>query len=1567
MADTNQPHTSYTRRQFLKTSGMAAAMTTSFVTFLHNAFGQDIDNTFFNENMFITGIYPDPAHAGTPGIHLRWMFPLDYGFPDSFTLKRRIHDPSKENSFITITIENIKEYFEKDLIGETRQFNPGKEIEFIRIELGAYGPWVAKAYLYDRIKFIVPAVPKDGLGYIEIQGSAFNRIELPEEAVNNIKKIVFVYKGDSCADKGQWTGIRLNRLPTDDNELENYFAGYYNTFLPKSTKREEAIKRYKANINNYNRLKEWYRVLNAPQNMIYNAGNNTQLDAIKERHKKWVTYQQSLLMCLPDPNIARILGLYYVDITAEQGKLYDYRIKATYSSKKINTEICATVYALGKYYDPLPVLIKEHASFNASQNRDGNFVFDKKSFLNYEQHGSVTLNWNKPPYTLKTNPFCFFLEKNPQSQITIREKEPKVKNIWQINGRTGAVITPGNTAENDKKFSAFDAGIVVQKEKYTQHYQLSGIDLFGRISEPIQAQTEIKDLSFPSPPVGLKIRQTKTGDKLQSYLHFYYGPQQYLKSPDAQLFSLYKKQYSLSETLEIKCLFAFSGLAESEPGVWNSKHFTVTIDGDIQIRNAGGSIINNDIIVNDGLPYTSLRLTKGENKVRLAASKRKQFRIEKIFSGGKSFLISVDSEMLQEMNGSDAIDTCFGVLQSNHHLKEFWTKLNIETPYIKPQEWKLRSAASDTGSTTLLFAKVLSATQRNMPLFDEVGISSQNRIVTELKIDRQLFKSGILNNHIISSSDNISIVAQASPDLLLVEGDRSNLVGSAIKIRNNNSADNTSKLVNIKFTGIGNSVTNPGKLMLKALTTQIDDHGEPIRDATGNPVQIESWITLDLLSDVQQTAAETYETLCMLPDNADSILTSNHYAYFFQEHVLDISPVINTPILPDQNIASGFFALTTTDSSDQKNEGSLSANVQHLNTITVKPPQVNPVYLCGRNSSNIEPAYVSLPNKEGRSTLCLQWDEPTGGAYPPYTYELSRALDLTILSVAKGKWMAGDNSFINNAAIVEILQQAAEHVKSGVPLGNLSLNAQTGLYEATFPEDLFTENEMKTCSGCRIKISSYYLMATGFNGNKIFFRLLNPGENPVNGITNTVPVDFDHLADWEITGIPGNMENLKKLADTCPEAFSLVTKVPVRQTQFLDDLPGQGNGKFFYKVRAVDRAGNKSEDWSNCSMPFYQVDTTIPDKIEQLEVERADNKFFLRWPSDNSISINSYKIYAQQQNNLIPITELFKYPQANQFQLTNLPIRIKNGAINLRSEKPLPANISQNDSPGIIGVYKLNENNTPDFNINYIVKAHTVLNNNIITGINPLLEDETELVITVLNQKIIPLTTNKSKGTQLKVLSQNLQLGYPFSINQVLGVYDAAEFDFAKTPITSQTAANLFTGSVTYNIEKKIITNLPADLNGKTAVVIINGEMPVALLGTTDNSLKNINGSITINSDFIDSTSKLLAIFKKSEYQQSVFPENQKAYNYALNNISTLSNGKLSNLIIPINSNEIFVVKIKHSNGTEEMISSYLGFYEHIIETNQEEANINKIYKISAVKEIPSNSFTGLIRIELEK
>ncbi len=1201
-------------------------MTNSFLVFLHNTFGQAIDNSFFNNGMLITGIYPDPVHIGKKGIHLRWTFPLDKGFPDRFILERRKTTPDKKqpdgSGFTTVVGANDNSFFRISQSGANLRINFNNKIEFLGLDLKVYGPIEAKAYLNDDLKFISPATMKaGGTGYIEFQGSSFNTIELPAELRGSIAQLVFAAKGSSCSEKDGWSQIAGIYPEAGIDEIvslrraEAFFKDHYNVYLPKdpAAKREEAINRYFSNRENYKNLLGLYN--------YNNAGVSGPNERPEQQYYRWLGYQNALLMCLPDPNIARIFGLYYIDHEADDKTLYDYRITAAYKGENI----CAVVYGLGKDYDPLPYMGNPRPDFRAFQNPGGDFVFKADNLLLYEQHGSATLQWNKPSYTLKTNPVCFFLEKDPRSGITIRNRQPTVENKWSINGREGAIITPGDANDDPRRYSAFDTEILVRNNKYPQQYQLSGIDLFGRISNPIQAQTDIKDMSLPAPPVGLKIMQEKVDNDIKSWLNFSYGPEQYLKSPDAAFFSLYKKEYRLSETLEIACSsFRFVATARDAAGDYNDKVFEMRVADGYQIQSPDGNTITRDIERPEGLPYLSIHLTKKSDGTRLPARERMHFDIIKIFSGGRRFLITTSRADIPD--NDNAILPCIGELKGDSRLKEIWTKVNARAFYKPPQQWRVR--ATNT-SQTLLLARIQAAVLRDIPLFDEAGAPQQSRLVTELKIDRQIFRSGFLNNQIISAEGQILIIAQSSPDLLIVEGDHTALKGKTVKIRQNENNTNVAEpgtLKNLRFDALSGESSQAGKLLLKVEMMQVDEEGAPLTDESGRQQVIEKWITVNLLSDVYQTAPGVFEVLTILPESAHNVLTTGQVAYFFPDYRLDISSVIETPVTADSSIAVGYFALTTTDSSDQKNEGGLSAPVQHLNTITTLPPQVSPVYLCGRNSTNTEPAYVSLPNKEGRSTLCLQWDD-ANGSQPPYTYELSRGLDLTILSVAKSKWMVEDDDFVNNTEVKNILP-AAESVKSGVSLGNLLLNAQTGLYETTFPENLFTENEMKSCPGCRIKISSYYLMATGFNGNKIFFRLLNPGENPVNEITNTEPVNFDRLADWETTGIPGNIENLKKLADACPEAFNLVTKVPVRETQFLDDLPGQGNGKFFYKVRAVDRAGNRSEKWSDCSMPFYQVDTRVPEAPQDFRIEIGDRCARLLWRNlPLSGSFDRFKIF----------------------------------------------------------------------------------------------------------------------------------------------------------------------------------------------------------------------------------------------------------------------------------------------------------------------------------------------------
>ncbi|MFZ1320406.1 MAG: hypothetical protein WAT71_02500, partial [Ignavibacteria bacterium] len=64
---------SFTRRQFIKTSSIAALMSSSIFNFLKAAFGQDYLDEDFLKFLNVTGIYPDKNQIGPQGIHLRWM------------------------------------------------------------------------------------------------------------------------------------------------------------------------------------------------------------------------------------------------------------------------------------------------------------------------------------------------------------------------------------------------------------------------------------------------------------------------------------------------------------------------------------------------------------------------------------------------------------------------------------------------------------------------------------------------------------------------------------------------------------------------------------------------------------------------------------------------------------------------------------------------------------------------------------------------------------------------------------------------------------------------------------------------------------------------------------------------------------------------------------------------------------------------------------------------------------------------------------------------------------------------------------------------------------------------------------------------------------------------------------------------------------------------------------------------------------------------------------------------------------------------------------------------------
>jgi hypothetical protein len=131
---------------------------------------------------------------------------------------------------------------------------------------------------------------------------------------------------------------------------------------------------------------------------------------------------------------------------------------------------------------------------------------------------------------------------------------------------------------------------------------------------------------------------------------------------------------------------------------------------------------------------------------------------------------------------------------------------------------------------------------------------------------------------------------------------------------------------------------------------------------------------------------------------------------------------------------------------------------------------------------------------------------------------------------------------------------------------------------------------------------------------------------PTNG-----PAAIEKLPDYD-AAVRDGVVDLRQLAKDNPDAFSLVTGVPIpnatepgtgvllRETRFRDEIPGIGRNRFFYRVRSVDAAENRS-DWSDVSVPFYQVDTTTPEAPSTIRATSGIRSAALRWSVNSSVHL----------------------------------------------------------------------------------------------------------------------------------------------------------------------------------------------------------------------------------------------------------------------------------------------------------------------------------------------------------
>jgi hypothetical protein len=316
-------------------------------------------------------------------------------------------------------------------------------------------------------------------------------------------------------------------------------------------------------------------------------------------------------------------------------------------------------------------------------------------------------------------------------------------------------------------------------------------------------------------------------------------------------------------------------------------------------------------------------------------------------------------------------------------------------------------------------------------------------------------------------------------------------------------------------------------------------------------------------------------------------------------------------------MGGGFVALTAVD--EAGHEGPISGAVPFT---LVRPPMheaPSAPHACG--GSDGEPGYAAPADRRGLATVCVAWDPPAGAATQgALRYEVARALDRTIVAEDRKGWQVG------RAGAGEIAAPPAArysgHLESdGEVAANAAIKARvTGLPAGTAERAAELKGGVLIQDGRRWVVMAA-AVASDSEDLELALRAPEAAETPAADLCEIeAPPDYGPAlaSDALLRDMGGRTAN--------EGAFGLVTGVPVEATTFRDEIVGRGRSRFFYRVRAVDAAGNRSP-WSSVSPPFHQVDPSAPKAPRILSVLPGDRTATLEWEHDPTGDEIAYEIH----------------------------------------------------------------------------------------------------------------------------------------------------------------------------------------------------------------------------------------------------------------------------------------------------------------------------------------------------
>jgi len=1548
------------RRQFLRIAGLT---TGGFMSGL-SSLSQFFEFIPEQEQNFLplSGILANPSSILDKGVHLRWSLPPSKGIPEMIKIFRRKSNGASSSIRINPANSELAQlpsrYSELSFQGANNSFSltetqygrcykikPVDPAKKIRIEFSeSITACTLQLGNVNKSKIQV-FYPDNSLAYefFAENSSAFSLFHITAPKGRPIKSIeiqlnfLYLYfiefTGNQylCDSKG-WdlVGEIDNAKDVKENNLINRIS---------QTTRNHYIK---SNLdrNRYRPIAEQYSglltAMLSPSERYFNktdgVGNIASIPfsalTFKSRNPtdpRINAYNLMMLGCI-DPNVARLAGMYFVDTSVQEtSAIYDYKVEAGYNNSYFKKSICGVILNIGAKYSEKPILEEPLMTTQINATR-WEFDNDYKA----TQLGQVRLAWKS-------------VDQNPSNEGWKKFVEPVLYSL-QTNEGPARHIAP---RLDNRNFYFIDQNAPVKELKYS----VFGIDVFGQESNTLKATIRLTDKTIPASPV--KLNFTQVLDNV--FLNFEYGGFQYLTEPEVGKLDIYTKADSIySQNLRVKY-----------------QSFEV-----IGRNNIGNRllVINLSQNINEASNFGVLHFLEHTNGRKPSAVKRKKFRIIEQVQNRVTIILENEDMFLPETSGlvlleADARDKNIGWIKLNTsattYNKPFQTRLLNYSHFVKEaNDVSHFTTSQNMGSNNSFVANITLVRflrySDNKDLFNNSVFSEADDGYTEITINRTINESGIFTQGKLKfqqaiytiESQNAGYGNAASEDFrtkVIVKGHIAVSRGEVLMIPPETRAGTGQYISSymLLWISISDELKNihTGEFLFRGTKiSTIKELGENGAEAiTQKEEQIH--IPAILMSDTYPVG-NRLQVLVSIATGSSLLHTqlspekSNRVLYFSPYKIDVTNNIRDIQLAPKDAFKNAYFTATATDTSGKESPLSVIAQFIKTRSKKEKPPTPAPPFPC--NNPDAAEAFLTLPNSGGLSYFKLCWK-----GSDDYRYEVARALDKSIIASHRDLWLRG----LPYSSDTELALSSVTLLSIG------SLSAVNGAVEVIISAagisdtSIYTGGRLFQGSGSNKKYFEVIKLVpeTG-NRLKLQLRPMNKGQVPGNSNCS-----IHKLPNYK--SILEDDQKLRQLADivatsdfpNIPDglgAFTVVTGQPlIDELNFLDEVPGLGTGRFFYKLRVVDGSENRSA-WSTASVPVRQVDTRAPEAPIITYIEGQEQAALLKWKNEFDPKVIGYNLYrtnkrvdpnvsADFQEEVLIKRFVKQNPGINDTLVRSSRLRVRFNQLEIPASLGLVLSINM-----LRGIYRVNENGSPDLVKNIFISNATSLSNQSILNLSPELPDST-LVIVVLNTIAnAELVVYQNDLGSLRVDSGSISLPALSNLNSqkpILGIFIQGDYQFGKS-VAEQTSTNYFVNDITIlEVKNRILKNLHIGLTESETV---------AVKYVTERNIEMFVSENETEYEFVDELEDVLTA--------DLF------YNYRLEAVKSIRPSSEMGKIFSLKSKSALVqIKMNTPPALPEIIS--VEWWD--ITSNRSPSSTTSIFGIKLKGKLDSNRGTYLIKV----